>query len=218
VSNKTREDLLTIMKLPEDRVRVVHNGYELADLRGAEQPASIPFPYLLFVGPRGEYKNFRLLLAAFGVSARIKTSLGLVCFGGPPLTSRERQELTAAGLDGRNFRHLAGDDAVLAGCYRAATALVMPSLYEGFGIPALEAMSFGCPVLCSTSGALPEVAGKATIYFDPRSVDACKSALESVFDDSELRLTLQQRGYERISHFGWQKCASETSSAYAALC
>jgi glycosyltransferase involved in cell wall biosynthesis len=214
VSNRTREDLLSIVRLPEDRVKVVRLGYELRETQDASGKRIASFPYLLHVGPRGEYKNFALLLRAFSATKALSRGLGLVCFGGPNVSSEEHEMIRAAGLVDERFRHLRGDDDMLARCYRDATALVMPSLYEGFGIPLLEAMSFGCPVCSSNGGALAEIAGEAALFFDPKDVEACSAALETIVFDASARKALIELGHDRVKHFGWQKCADETCAAY----
>ena len=215
VSNKTRDDLLDTLNISESRVRVVHLGYELRHGSPRDRPPE-EFPYLLHVGPRGEYKNFSFLLSAMSMSARLRKNFGLVCFGGPPLSKGEIRQIEDAGVSW--FHQVTGDDSVLASYYQHAHALVMPSLCEGFGIPVLEAMSFGCPVCCSTGGALPEVAGEAAVFFDPKDAERCREVLERLAFDTDLRETMRERGYERVTQFGWDKCARETGSAYRELC
>ena len=107
-----------------------------------------------------------------------------------------------------------GNDSVLAGLYSSARVLVYPSLYEGFGIPPLEAMSFGCPVICANTSSLPEVVGDAARLFDPTSESDLRAALEAVVFSSEYTVRLKANGLERVKMFSWEKCADETLKVY----
>lgn len=218
VSNRTREDLLEAVKLSDDRTKVVRLGYELRHhTNTASDNRVVPYHYLLHVGPRGEYKNFALTLRSLSISNLLRKSLGLVCFGGPDISRDEQALIKAAGLDDERFLHLRGDDDLLARCYRGAVALVIPSLYEGFGIPLLEAMSLDCPVASSNGGSLPEIAGDAAAFFDPNDAEACAAAIEKIAFDTGAKEALINRGRQRVREFGWEKCAQETSAAYRSL-
>jgi glycosyltransferase involved in cell wall biosynthesis len=105
----------------------------------------------------------------------------------------------------------------LADLYSFADVFVYPSLYEGFGIPPLEAMSCGCPVICSDRSSLPEVVGEAVRFFDPESIDSLTDALNQVVSDSSLRRALINKGHLRSAEFSWSKCADETLKVYKRL-
>ncbi len=107
-----------------------------------------------------------------------------------------------------------GDDSLLASLYRGASLFVYPSLYEGFGIPPLEAMSFGCPVVSGNASSLPEVVGDAAELFDPGSPSALLAAIERVLGDSAYRKALVERGHERTQLFSWKRCAEQTLGVY----
>ena len=111
-------------------------------------------------------------------------------------------------------RFESGSDQELAARYRAATAFIFPSKYEGFGIPPLEAMSHGCPVVCSNAGSIPEVVGNAGVYFDPNSAEELRMVLERVVTTENLQADLRARGYARIAAFSWDKCAAATAQIY----
>ena len=129
----------------------------------------------------------------------------------------EVAELTQLGLT--NCVHqVSGDDGLLASYYQGATAFIYPSLYEGFGIPPLEAMNFGCPVVCSNTSSLPEVVGDAAVFFDPSSDESMRVAIEDLLRNDGLRTEMIRRGYARVQHFSWAKCAAETAAIYRQVC
>jgi glycosyltransferase involved in cell wall biosynthesis len=221
ISESTRRDLLGIYDIPEERVSVTHLGFDsLETLLTGESSnhfkarvLEADAPYLLFVGSRVSYKNFRGLLDAYSASASLRSSFFLLCFGGGDFTSDERSLISEAGLEGR-VRYLGGSDAVLAACYAHASLFVCPSLYEGFGIPVLEAMSLDCPVACSNSSSLPEVAGDAAQLFDPLNLDSIRSALETVLESPSTATALRERGRIRRQQFSWRNCAENTIRIY----
>lgn len=218
VSENTRSDLLRLFDIPEDRVSVIHLGggclsippdrvHEFADHR----------PYLLHVGARSGHKNFSALLCAYASSAYLRNNVRIVCFGGGVLSRKERSLIADLGILQRNVVHCTGDDEFLAACYAGAEALVYPSLYEGFGIPPLEAMALGCPVVCSTGGAIPEIVGDAGVYFDPVESDSLSLAVVRLLQSEEQRKLLVERGKRRCSLFSWRSCAQNTVALYRRL-
>ncbi len=217
VSESTRRDLVTILGVAERKTSVVYHGYSCV-VNGHIMPAALlKKPYLLFVGQRGGYKNFETLIQAYSHSLRLRKELSLVCFGGGPFSNAEKKLIKMHGLSAENVIPISGDDNVLAGLYASATSFVYPSLYEGFGIPLLEAMSLDCPVICSNSSAFPEVVGDAADLFDPRDVDFLQRAIERVVFSPDYRDSLIRRGRERVKQFSWDKCAQGTLQVYEQL-
>jgi glycosyltransferase involved in cell wall biosynthesis len=221
ISESTRRDLLATYDIPEERVSVTHLGFDpLGPLLTGESSSDFKarvlgadVPYLLYVGSRVSYKNFRGLLDAYAASAPLRKNFYFLCFGGGDFTGAERAAISKAGVEGR-VRCLGGSDAVLAACYAHASLFVCPSLYEGFGIPVLEAMSLECPVACSNSSSLPEVAGDAARLFDPLDRDSIRNALESVLDSPSTATALKERGRIRSRLFSWRSCAEKTLGIY----
>lgn len=221
ISEHTRRDLLTTYDIPEDRVSVTHLGYDsLVSLLTDESASNFrtrilgpDIPYLLYVGSRDGYKNFGGLLRAFAMSPWLQEHFQLLCFGGGGFSDAESKQIAQAGLTDQ-VRQIGGSDSVLASCYRHAALFVYPSLYEGFGIPPLEAMSLDCPVACSNTSSIPEVVGDAAAYFDPANPESIRDKLEEVLNSMALRDSLVERGRLRRELFSWRRCAEETVDIY----
>lgn len=221
VSESTRRDAIDILGLSPERITVVHHGFTLMGIGGHDADRGVPQvierPYLLYVGHRSGYKNFLRLLHAYASSKALVGCFDLVCFGGGALQADELQAIAALGLPEGKVLQLTGSDELLSRLYRRARAFVYPSLYEGFGIPPLEAMAHDCPVVCSHTSSIPEVVGHAGEYFAPEDVGAMREALERVVNSEALRNTLILKGRERLKRFSWERCAAETYDVYRKL-
>ncbi len=213
ISETTRRDLIRLYDIDPSRTSVVHLGYSLtSDFNEMPVQSKGRRPSLLYVGNRKGYKNFETLLQAFS-SSRVLREFELIAFGGHPPLPEELAEIKRLGISDR-VEFKSGSDQVLAGHYRTADAFVYPSKYEGFGIPPLEAMSYGCPVVCSSGGAIPEVVGDAGLYFDPDNPEELRATLEHLVTNERLQADLQVRGHLRIAAFSWSRCAEATAQIY----
>ncbi len=191
ISERTRQDRIGLFGLEQERTSVVHLGSSLvADHTQDHVNTGGEKPILLFVGNRSGYKNFQTLLEAYASSPILRKEFELITFGGAPLSSTEGSELQRLGV-ANLVRHETGGDDELALRYRTAAAFIYPSLYEGFGIPPLEAMSNGCPVVCSNRGSIPEVVGDAGVYFEATSPDELRVTLERVVTDRSVQDDLE---------------------------
>lgn len=218
ISENTQRDLVAIYDIPIEKTSVVYLGYSL----GVKQdelllPPKVAQPYLLYVGQRAGYKNFEGLLKAYANSPVLRKEFKMVCFGGGAFSTKELEMINNLQLSPQQIIQFAGSDDVLAGLYASATAFVYPSLYEGFGIPPLEAMSFDCPVVCANTSSLPEVVGDAAEMFDPNNTEDMRTAVERVVLSKERNEELSRAGRERIKQFSWEKCAQETLALYQKL-
>lgn len=213
ISETTRRDLVRLFPDTVSRTSVIPHGRP-ASISRPVAPRPLAEPYFLFVGLRQRYKNFDRVLQALAASAHLRTHFNLVAFGDAPFTPADMARLGTLGLDPQRILHRTGDDATLARYYAHASALVFPSLYEGFGMPLLEAMTYGCPVVCSDRGALPEVAGAAALYFDPEAPGELVQALTQLTSDPALAADLRARGHEQSARFSWARCAQETREVY----
>lgn len=214
VSENTRRDLIELLGVPREKTTVVHHGYVLTAQAASFEPETGGKPYILYVGHRNAFRNFERLLRAYAQSAVLKNDFVLLFFGGGELSANEHDALKSLSLTGANVMHLSGGDDILAALYSNAAAFVYPSLYEGFGIPPLEAMSYGCPVVCSNVSSIPEVVGDAAELFNPEDEHDMRGALERVVLSEGRASMLTERGYARCKLFSWEKCANETLDVY----
>ncbi|HXN06920.1 MAG TPA: glycosyltransferase family 1 protein [Nitrospiria bacterium] len=216
VSNTTKKDLVRSFGIEPRKVQVIYLANPLEGVAPDLKRKPLAINYILYVGDRHGYKNFKFLIQAYAHSKKVHERFQLVCFGGGVFSVGEKAQISDLGID-ENVIQVSGNDGLLALYYRNARAFVYPSLYEGFGLPVLEAMSYGCPVICSTGGAIPEIVGNAGIYFDPESSESIQVVLEkSLFDDSLIK-EMVVRGRKRVKEFSWEKCARETLEVYKSL-
>lgn len=218
VSENTRKDLLSLFDVDPQKVFVTHLGCSLKrEPQRQIQPIKPLRPYILYVGHRSLYKNFARLLKGYIISKDIKRDFSLICFGGLPFSQEEREQFLAHKLTDDQVQYVSGNDVLLASLYSNAAAFVYPSLYEGFGIPPLEAMACHCPVVCSDRSSIPEVVGDAAEFFDPYSPESIANAIENVVYSPERTQMLIQLGTERVKHFSWENCAQQTAAIYTSL-
>lgn len=213
ISESTRRDLLQFLPdIPPERLHVVHNGVGSAfhPLSPDAMPKCAARPYVLFVGARSGYKNFMPLVQAM-TGLR---DLDLVCIGGGALTPQE-SELLQRQLGGRFAHHRGVSDAQLNQFYNGAFCLAYPSAYEGFGIPVLEAMRAGCPVVAMNSSSIPEVAGDAAQLLPEASPEAIQAAIARL-DQTGQREHYRQLGLQRATLFSWDRTFTETCKVYEA--
>jgi glycosyltransferase involved in cell wall biosynthesis len=215
VSQATRDDLVRHYRVPAGKIAVVHHGVE-PRFRPTPDPAAparygLPARYLLYLGTLQPRKNLERLLQAYAGLPGEAPPLVLAGARGWYFT-RIAAAIAALGLAGRVLLpgYIADDD--VPALLTAATALVYPSLYEGFGLPALEAMACGTPVIAANSSSLPEVVGTAGLLVDQLQVDEIAAAMQRLLADEALRGTLSRQGRERAALFSWDRCARETLS------
>lgn len=217
VSENTRKDLLAWYGVDSSKTTVIHHGIKVPLVSGDAPLPEIGGPYILYVGSRAGYKNFERLLRAYAGHATLRRNFKLVCMGGEILGAEEARLMAELNLPPDRVVFLSGGDTLLWALYRHAALLVYPSLYEGFGIPPLEAMACDCPVVCSNTSSLPEVAGPAAEYFDPLDVGMMAYAIERVAASPARIAELLCLGRENIRRFSWDKCAQEHMAVYQRL-
>jgi len=217
ISENTKRDLLQMYSIPENKITVTYLAANL-DAGMSHGPEPIPGrPYYLYVGARAPHKNFVTLLRAFAGAVSIQSDLSLAVAGGQPFGDEEKRVITELKLDKYIDYYGQISDEHLARLYRGSVALVYPSLYEGFGIPPLEAMACGTAVVAARSSSIPEVVGDAGIYFEPKATDELADILIDLLINSALRAKLISEGSARAQEFSWAKTAAQTAQVYRSL-
>lgn len=214
ISEHTKKDLIDILDVNENKISVVYHGVDKVIPSKAIGSASVPidFPYILYVGQRDGYKNFNSVVQAFSSSKRLHSNFKLIAFGGGSFTSCEINHFENLGLNASNLYHVEGDDDLLSSLYSKASVFVYPSIYEGFGLPPLEAMAHGCTVVASNTSCIPEILKDAAIYIEPLNIDSIIYGLEKAL--FQRNIDYINKGYELCSNYTWQKCAKNTMTAY----
>ena len=215
ISNFSAGEIEKYLAVPACRVPVIYNGvdesaFAPAAVETSALPAEYDKPFLLFVGADSEAKNLPALLQAFALIKReYRPPLSLICWGAGEASRRKHKEMLEDEeiYDDVFFPELQGDDTMLRQLYRKAEVFVFPSVYEGFGLPPLEAMAAGTPVACSRSASLPEVAGDAAIYFDANSPKHMAQVVLHLLNDATVCRELVARGKQRIREFTWDRSA-----------
>ncbi|MCU0481823.1 MAG: glycosyltransferase family 4 protein [Anaerolineae bacterium] len=223
VSEMTRQDLMNLYHIPPEKISVIFNAVEShfkpttpsAEIFAKYQIPNVP--YIITVGTVQPRKNYSRLVKALA-QLRFKHDIHLVVVGGRGWLE---DEFYATIRDTKmiDYVHLTGfvSDEDLPALYTGAVAMAFPSLYEGFGIPILEAMACGIPVVSSNTSSLPEVADDATLLIDPYSIEEIHNALEKVITDQNLREILIQRGFKQAKKFTWEQSAHQLLGLYRQL-
>ena len=223
-SEATRRDLIDLLSVSPSKVTTIHlaaNPIYAADYPAEAVAATtaelgVGRGFILTVGTLEPRKNLPLLLRAYHrLRAEAGLSVPLVLVGGVGWMAGDIFRTIDDLALGDCVRHLSGlSDTQLAHLYRAAGVLALPSHYEGFGLPALEALHAGCPVVASNRGSLPEVVGQAGLLLEPDDADAWSEALWRVLTDAELAAELRRAGPEQAARFSWRQTAAATLALY----
>lgn len=224
VSHASRESIQKTLKINAEKVVVTHEAagaaFQVMDdsacLEAVRNKYHLPSKYLLALGAADPRKNIKSLIQAYGLLAEdTREKYHLVIVWTHPFLAGEISKLVEElGLSKRVhfLRQVPNED--LASIYNLASLFVFPSRYEGFGLPLLEAMSCGVPVVAANNSSIPEIVGDAAILFDAQDVTGLSAAIERVLMDEPLRARLKRDGLERASKFSWDKCGAETIAVY----
>jgi len=213
VSKTTKKDLMKFYDVPEDKIEVIYNGYrenikyQILNIK----IKNIKKPFILYVGTVQPRKNLTTLIEAFHLLLKEKPEYFLVIVGKKGWLYEEIFNKVKE-LNLKNKVIFTGylEEQELGYVYQNASLFVLPSFYEGFGIPILEAMNFNCPVISSFTSSLPEIGGDACLYFEPSSSQDLKNKMLEFLENEQLRKELVKKGKERVKLFSWEKCGEET--------
>lgn len=228
ISESTKRDVMEYMDIPESRITVIYLAADHICGGIAKEEDSDAFlgrydigkPFILYVGDRvghKGYKNFTTLLSAFS-SWDKKNEFNLICIGGETQWSPVHADIMRSAHITESvmlIRNVTND--ALRDFYSQAYAYVIPSLYEGFGVPPLEAMTCNVPVIAANTSSIPEVVGDAGMYFDPLSSEELTTCLDTIVGNSELRESLKRRGLRQSKRFSWKQTATKTYELYKHL-
>ncbi len=223
-SEATRQDIIELLDVPRERIHVIHDAADSLfhpvepekAARQVHEQLGIEPPYMLFVGTLEPRKNITGLLDAF---ARADVPHRLLIVGGEGWGQDELPgHVARLGIEERVvFSGYIQDRTLFPALYSAADAFLFPSWYEGFGLPILEAMACGCPVISSNTSSLPEVGGDAPYYVAPEDTDALTTAIEQLAADRAMRRRMREKGLLRARCFSWNTCAEQTLACYRSV-
>lgn len=212
VSENTKKDLMRIIGVSEDHITVIYHGGPVRER--INTPRMIAQPYFLYVGTRNAYKNFPQTLIDFANFHASHPDVMLICTGGSFTTNEKQMIKSLDVVDG--VKHINANDEQMKNLYANALAFVYPSLYEGFGMPILEAYAYGCPVLLNNKSCFPEIAADAAIYFD--SIEGRSNLDEKMAEIYGMsvyeRENIIEKGYARLEKFSWKASADKLSKVY----
>ncbi len=223
ISNSSKNDIIKMYKINPDKITVIYPGIKelktenikFKTMDDIKEKFAVSSPYILFVGTLQPRKNIVRLVEAF---SKLQKDLQLVIVGKKGWQFEEILDSPQRyGVKERVKFLDSVSDEDLPSLYKNAICFCLPSLYEGFGLPILEAMQYGCPVAASNVSSLPEAGGDAALYFDPENADDIKKNLELIIQNSELRDKMIKKGYEQVKKFSWEKTASKTLSVLEEL-
>ncbi len=225
ISQSTKSDLTKYLRIPETRISVIYNGVDHNIFKPSGRYQMKPYhvmlshkPYILYIGSERQRKNLGRLFEAFAVLRQELPELKLVKVGDPGRSKQLRSEtlkkLSSLGITEDVIFAGHVSELTLAYYYSSAALLVYPSLYEGFGLPPLEAMACGCPVVAANTSSLPEVVGEAGIMVNPYDTSSLVQAMRRVLTDDRLRDNMVRKGLEQSKKFSWQKTAELTRQVY----
>lgn len=221
-SHHSKTDIIRYLGVAAEKVQVIHLAISkryrpatMEEIAVARSRYNLAQNYILITGSVEERKNIRRLLEAYAQLRRGGEQRPLVIAGARQRMSGGVMEaVRRLGLEHQVIFTGYVEEADLSAVYSGADLFVFPSLYEGFGLPPLEAMACGAPVVCSNAASLPEVVGDAALLFDPQDVDGIAEAMQRVLADTALRQEMRQRGLARAQQFTWERTARETAAVY----
>jgi glycosyltransferase involved in cell wall biosynthesis len=227
VSNASKQDILRYLKVPSGKVEVIYNALDerlarsptVDELARVQERYQLAEPFILYAGNIKPHKNVDRLIEAYSILRRRGIVNARLLIIGDEISKYPNLRRLVHRLQLHQYVRFLGfvSDDMLASLYRLASVFVFPSLYEGFGLPPLEAMAAGVPVVTSNVSSLPEVVGDAAVLIDPMDAGAIADAMARVLGDPILSADLVRRGYERVTAFSWHRSVSRVRQVYDEL-
>lgn len=212
VSNNTKKDILKFYPhIDESKIEVIYHGNSIKIEENVD--VVVPEKYILYVGSRWHYKNFTFLVDALKNILDEDNTLVLLCAGGGEFNDEEEALIRNLGLEDKIVQQKF-EDFELGHFYKNALCFVFPSMYEGFGIPVLESMACGCPIVLSNSSSFPEVAGEAGIFFDLGDKQDLQNKIRTLLNNDLLREEYSQKGLIQVKNFDWDYAAEKCLEVY----
>lgn len=212
VSNNTKKDILKIYPhIDASKIDVIYHGVSMKI--NSEIKIALPENYILFVGNRANYKNFKFFVTALKDTLLNQPNLVIVCAGGGAFSNDEKDFFNQLGISDKIIQKGFKEEE-LGLFYQKAKCFVFPSIYEGFGIPVLESMACGCPIVLGNHSSFPEVASDAGFYFDLNNPEDLKNKVELLLSDASLRDEYIQKGLAQVSKFNWDNAAQQCLEVY----
>ena len=221
ISENTKKDIIKFIGINEDKILVIHLGNSINRQENnlkinTDLLKKLPEKYILFVGNRASYKNFDNFSKALIPLFKINKKLNAVCAGGGEFSDKEINFFKTFNITDK-FRQYSVNDSDMTLLYKNALVFVFPSLYEGFGLPILEAFNCGCPVAASNRSSLPEIAGNAAAYFNPEDISSITDAINNIIADDGTKEKMKKNGFEQLKKFSWEKTAEKTLDVYNSI-
>ena len=217
ISRNTKKDLIEYYKLDEKKISVILLGKPETKDYNIINDKFLDKPFILFVGDRNKYKNFKSLVKAFFISKKLSKDFNLICFGNSPFSVDETNFFLNENFDIKKIKFISGEDKDLNYLYMKADLYVCPSMYEGFGLTILEAMNMDCPIISSSTSSLKEVGGDNIEYFDPNNINDMSERIESLIYNNEKKKIMINSYKNHLDNFSWKKNALETQKIYEEL-
>ena len=218
ISISTKNDLIELYNIDKNKITVTYCGAEnFENIEIKKNIKDYNKPFLLFVGARGRYKNFNNFIEAFSKSETLHKNFNIICFGGEDFSIEEINLFKKLNVVDCIYKEKNIDDQTLLSLYKSAKCLVYPSTHEGLGLPPIEAMSLGCPIITSNHVAIMEGVGNAAATFDPNNIFQIQKVLEEYLYSNDKLKKLTDLGLLQSKKFSWDRCASETLEVYKNL-
>lgn len=215
VSNNTKKDIVKLLGVDERKIRVIYEGLgnKFDQSHTNMEQSNSDSGYILYIGNIKPTKNIFTLVKAFLIAKQNFPEMRLVIAGKNFMSKETKQYQNCPEIQ------FLGEvpHQEIEKLYKNAKIFIFPSFYEGFGLPPLEAMAYGIPVICSNSSSLPEVVGDAAMLFDPQNVNELSGLIVALWKDKEKRKTLSMKGIEQVKKFSWKNCAEQTARVYSEI-